>query len=193
MPSRGILVSRMRESVDEACRGIRYKPFYTHKDPIPDCFNILTQKALAWGADHIWFVEEDVCVPNNAVQLLLDLDADITAINYGTHKLHPVEKKPWISAMRYFETGELLWVSLGCTMVRRRVFETMPAPWFRTDQDIAARLHKGKWIVELVNREWDYGGQDSTFCFRATQMGFTLRDHDSALCEHLPKPRVEAA
>jgi hypothetical protein len=194
MPSRGKLVGRMRESVDEACRGLIYQPFYTHTESIPDCFNLLSQRAYDWGADLFWFVEEDVCIPKDAFQLLLDLDADIAAINYGTHLIHSVQNKPWISAMRSLDTGELLWVSLGCTMVRRCVFEAMPKPWFRVDQDISARLKNWtEWKYELIPREWDYGGQDSTFCFRATQLGFTLKDHATVVCEHLPKPREEAA
>lgn len=188
MPSRGLLAGPMRESVDAACKGYAHHPFYTHNRPLPECFNELGERVLTDDFTHALFVEEDMIIPDDAIPLLLEVDADIAAINYATHLTHPTTGKPWMSS--YWWHDRLLWVSLGCTMVRRRVFEGLERPWFRTDLDITSTIIKGEWILGTHPRDpKKYGGQDSMFCYRAVEAGFTLGETLKKFAIHLPPLR----
>ncbi|MGH9341990.1 MAG: hypothetical protein ACRD1R_20990 [Acidobacteriota bacterium] len=181
-PSRGLVFAEAMQSWREALAGIEHLCFTTWNQPIPDAFNVLVERFLGTDADYAWFLEEDVMVPPRALQALLDLDADIAAINY------PLKKGlNRLSEWRY--RGELQWVGLGCTLVRRSVFTALPRPWFRNDCAIAI-VHPGsscqEKFLEMVDRNsGQYGGQDAFFCWQARQRGFSIGVVPHMFCRHL--------
>jgi len=131
------------------------------------------------SAPYAWFVEEDVVVPKDALQELLALNVDIAAINYQL-KVGRISESRW--------NGTLEATSLGCTLIRRVVFETVSPPWFRVDQE-TVRVHPGSASghhLELRSRlSSAYGGHDNAFCFRALEAGFSIATVPGMLCKHL--------
>lgn len=180
MPTRGLIFPEVLESLESASKGI--PRFYSHSQPIPDSFNNLATEALRsdWKITHIWFVEEDVVVPPNALELMLDLDTDIAAITY------PLKQAP--DRLCFGEVqGQLVWVGMGCTLIRREVFDAIEYPWFQTDCFLVTR-HSGSasdWILDLDRRERPYGGQDLYFCFQAIKKGFQIKLVEEVQCDHL--------
>ena len=91
-PSRGLVHSRTEQTADMARqwaehKGHEWANYWTHDLPIPDCFNVITQRAHAWGADLIWILEEDIALefPTLALHAMLSAiedGADVAIVDY---------------------------------------------------------------------------------------------------------------
>ncbi len=179
-PTRGLEFSESADSVEKALSQYEHTKLRTWDKPIPDSFNALVRLALETTAQEFFFVEEDVVIPEDAIPILRALAVDVAALNYP-NKIDP----SFISEHR-FEDGEICWISLGCTLIKRRVFERLPDPWFEVGKAIA-REHPGRKIV-LVDAAQDralYGNQDQYFCFMAKSAGFSIDSAKGVLCRHL--------
>ncbi len=186
-PTRGLEFTESSQSIE---RNLKSTPHTIERSwtlELPDCFNETVALLLQSKpkVEAIWFVEEDVVVPNGAFDLLyseLVKGADIAAINYYLKKQEGV-----LSEYRD-EDGNLLQVSLGCTLVKREVFESLPQPWFICGYTIGIR-HFGSGCKKrqylLVKNNYPYGGQDSYFCWKAREAGFKLVSIDGETAEHL--------
>jgi hypothetical protein len=173
-PSRGLVHSRTVEAVmrnvgKATARGYEFRGwFFTHDLPIPRCHERATQKALANGADALWYVEEDVIPPDGALVRLFALQARaaIGAVDY------PCDGPPFISYVPHDPIdGSVPWAPLGCTLVARAVFEKVARPWFRTDRRFVTRDGSPHVIPGRVD---EYGGQDAYFFIRARLAGFEI-------------------
>lgn len=184
-PTRGIEFSESAESIERALEGYERTILRTWYLPIPDSFNTLIGLALKTSAQEFFFVEEDVVIPANALSLLRSLDVDVAAINYR-NKIEP----SCISEQRLKGAKDPLWVSLGCTLIRRKVFERLPAPWFVIGKAVAIK-HPGR-KTRLVDSSPDrtYGNHDQVFCYLAKQAGFSIGSVDGILCRHLRLDRL---
>jgi hypothetical protein len=117
------------------------------------------------------------------LDLMLAVDGDVVAINY------PLKQAPDHLCCGYV-FGELIWVGLGCTLVKREVFEALEQPWFQTDCTLVTRHHaKGcggaDWEIGLQRGPRPYGGQDLFFCFNAWNQGYSINLVEGVLCDHL--------
>jgi GT2 family glycosyltransferase len=180
-PSRGLLFSESENSCWHELRSVEHDRIPSHDKPIPKAFNYIVEKALKTKADAFWFVEEDTVVPEGGLVALLALGTDISAINYKLKK-----GSDRLSEWRW--NGELIWCSLGCTLVKRRVFERLTYPWFSTDYSVAEKITGSKCdkkFLGLVKRKMGYGGQDLYLAWRAREAGFTIGVVEGMLCRHL--------
>ena len=143
----------------------------THDLPIPDCHETATARALALGADVLWFVEEDTIPPPDTLARSLEaIERDpIVALDY------PVGEHPSWACIARDSQGHIYWCGLGATLIRRGVFEAIERPWFRSDVTYAIRpgADGRKQLVEM-DRASEYGGQDIYFFRRALAAGFTI-------------------
>jgi hypothetical protein len=181
-PTRGTEFAESSDSISRELVGFDHlEPKRTWDKRIPDSFNWLVEYFLTTDAGLAWFVEEDVVVPRGALAAMLAIGADISAVNYhlkiGNHR---------ISEMRWED--KLLWCSLGCTLIRRKVFETLPAPWFSTDYALSTyssgssmqgKKHRLKYAPQ------SYAGHDIYICFKAAEAGFSIGVVEGMLCGHL--------
>lgn len=53
-------------------------------------------------------------------------------------------------------------VGCGCLMIRRKVFETVPFPWFETPYE------------QYEDNKWSMIGEDAFFCIKAEKFGFDI-------------------
>lgn len=151
--------------------GHNYKIYQAVGLRIPDCENVPLERALADGCSHFWFIEDDTVPPVGALDKLLHAEGDIAAIDYGVNG--------WGCIARGKIDGEVKWCGLGCTLVKRRVFEALEKPYFRDDMQL--RLNDMQWIPAPKNR---YGGQDIWFCCKAREKGFKIVQIQGE-CRHL--------
>lgn len=180
-PSRGLEYAESSDSIEEALQGYNYRVKRTWDKPIPDSFNWLTRWALDnTDAPFLLFVEEDIVLPIGAVNAMLELGADISGINYKLKVDGRISE--------YRRNGKLLWVSTGCTMVKRRVFETLPEPWFSTDYAMVSKSTGSACKEKFLALQYDprmYSGHDMYLCWKALEAGFTVAAVEGMLCEHL--------
>jgi hypothetical protein len=133
---------------------------------------------LLAAVTHIFFMDDDMTFPQDALMRLLAHDVPIVSGHY-------VKRFPpfWPVAMRYVgPTGytslidfcpglqEVDVVGGGCLLIKREVFETIPYPWF----EYVSEEHKGVQTTE-----------DVPFCEKAKKAGFPILLDFDVQCGHL--------
>lgn len=166
LPSRGTVYS---QTVDEILRelksfGADWEIYWSHANPIPDCFNIVTEQALKdKDVTHLWYVEEDMVLPKgilkHMISEMVENNWTIVASDYPLIDVpsRTIYRDPYGAA--YF-TG------CGCTIVQKKVFNILSKPYWRTDVEWNIEIKddyllvKPKWVKDTSKV---YGYQDITF------------------------------
>lgn len=176
IPTRGLVVAQCISSVLDEFRRSGVTSHIVIQDglTIPDCFNIPIQNELTLHhPDYLWLVEEDVEVPRGGLQSLLAADNDITAIDYPLANGY--------GCVAYYK-GKPMWCGTGCTLIKRRVFQYMLKPWFRTDINYLINPNGTFTLKEGIQN--GYGGHDIHFCITARNFGFSLGVVPSTTASH---------
>jgi hypothetical protein len=177
-PTRGLIFTEVLESIESVRLFHDAKIYYSYSLGIPDSFNQLVSLAIAeeemlgYKLTHLFFIEEDTVPPIDALDKLLCLDSDIAFFDYGVNGVS--------CSARDSKTGKILWAGLGCTLVKREVFNKVKYPWFRDDK--ALRLNDWTWIN--TNPDKVYGGHDIWFYTKSREAGFSI-EQARGECKHL--------
>ena len=157
IPSRGLVHSRTMEDVIRALKGYDYDLFMAHGFSIPDCFNVPTEQALLHNPTHLLFIEDDMQLPPDIIDELFFAKADIATADY------PVRGNQHVVT---YLNGKFAWGGLGCTLIKREVFDALEMPYFRTDtayqvQDdklipTEAKANYGIFDVDFYQRTKDF-------------------------------------
>jgi len=130
IPSRGLMHSRTMQDILANTLGKDELGFYfSHGFPIPDSHNIPVEEALADKPDYIFLVEDDMALPSDILERMLEADVDLCVADY------PVNGLPCI---KYAKDGELLYAGVGCVLVKPWIFKKLGKPYFRTDTSYMA-------------------------------------------------------
>src|SRR3990167_8392426 len=176
LPTRGLLFSEVLEGVEKNRKNYETELFISSNLPIPEAQNHLVAQALANSSiTHLWMVEEDTVPSAGALEKLLQSNEDIIAIDYGVAGWSCIAKD---------KTGGILWCGLGCTLIKRAVFEALEKPWFRTDKSL--RLNDWQWIDNPAK----YGTLDIWFCTKAKEAGFKIKQVKGE-CKHFQFDELE--
>lgn len=174
LPSRGLVFAEVEDSISRNLKGYDYFVYRSWDKKIPDCENELVDIALQNGSDYLFFCEEDTVMPDGGFGELLKAGADIACIDYGV--------AGWSCITRDKNTNEILWCGLGCTLIKREVFEKLEKPYFKSDKQLLLNFWPEiRWIDAPRNA---YGGQDIYFCIKAREKGFTIKQVEGE-CKHL--------
>lgn len=138
--------------------------------------NSLANDFLKSDADYIFFVDGDTGIPNEGLKTLIEDKKDIISGLYFQRfpPYNPTMKKvqmnefknPQYLPITDYPEGiiEADMIGAGCLLISRRVFETMPEPYF-------------------FSPEQDYS-EDTYFCFEAKKAGFTIYVDTRVKCKH---------
>lgn len=170
LATRGTVFTEVESAIEKMRKLHFLMVFRSFDKPIPDAQNYLVEQALELSPTHLLFIEEDTVPPEGALERLLAANSDIACIDYGVNG--------WSCVAREKTTNEVLWCGLGCTLVKRTVFDKLEKPWFRTDKSL--RLNDWQW----VENPYKYGGLDIWFCTQAKNTGFSITQVGGE-CKHL--------
>lgn len=176
LPSRGLIFSQTADEILHNLKGIPHKFFFSHRQPIPKCFEKPTNRALLDDSiTHLWFVEDDMVLPPDTLKKLIDADANVVTCDY------PVTKDGRGSV--FFDNGgNVVFCGTGCLLVKREVFDNIKAPYF-TDKVRWNMLNYGESIKLVATKGKDqvYGMHDITFCIKLWKTGIKIKVIDTKL------------
>lgn len=181
LPSRGLIFSQTAEEIINNVKDsmIPYKIFFSHRKPIPECFEAPTKRALKdESITHLWFVEDDMVLPEFLLEKMLKLDKAVVTADY------PVNKNGRGSVFR--DRGKkVLFCGTGCLLIKRQVFDELKAPYFRTDVRWTIK-NMGK-HVKLTRTETGeiegYGYHDVNFCMELNRLNIPIHCLETQLSQ----------
>lgn len=168
LPSRGLIFSRTAEEILLNLRGYKYKIFFAHKRPIPECFNEPLELALAdESITHIWFVEDDMVLPSDTLNKLVDMDKAVVTADY------PVNKDGRGSI--FTVNKRIVFCGTGCLFVDKQVFSELKKPYFRTD--VRWNMKNFGDFIKMTSYKVDaegYGLHDINFCMALYKLNIPI-------------------
>lgn len=168
-PSRGLIFSETAEELLNNLKGIPHTIYFSHKRPIPECFEVPTNEALKDpDVTHLFYVEDDMILRPDTLKKLLEVDANAVTADY------PVTKDGKGSV--FADKGKnVVFCGTGCLLVKRNVFDSLKKPYF-TDKVRWIMLNYGEQIkLTGVYGGVGYGTQDITFCIKLWNTGVTIK------------------
>jgi len=149
---------------------------------VGDLRDYIVSYALSRRAPYIWFLDDDVLPPNNAVQRLMyairkNPQAMVCAGIYYDKRSDipsPIVFKAggqgpnwdWKQNEVFEVEGPNGFIGTGCMLVKTEIFQHIRQPWFKT--------------LEYPQRVTD----DAYFCFKVHEAGFKVLGHGGVLCGH---------
>lgn len=158
LPSRGLMFSQTADEILQNLKGYDYKFFFSHRKPIPECFEKPANRALLDDSiTHLWFVEDDMILPPDTLKKLIAKNKAVVTADYpvnrdGRGSIFEVEKR-------------IVFCGTGCLLVQRGVFDELKSPYFRSDIKWTIKNH-GEYIKMNSNKTSNldgYGFHDVNF------------------------------
>lgn len=171
LPSRGLMFSQTADELLQNLKGIPHRIYFSHRKPIPECFEKPANKALIdEDITHLWFVEDDMVLAKGTLEAMLKEDANAVTCDY------PVTKDGR-GAVFYDKGGRVVFCGTGCLLVKREVFFNLKTPYF-TDKVKWNMQNYGESIkLTAVNNDTNdgYGLHDITFSVKLWNAGIIIK------------------
>jgi len=170
-PSRGLVFSQTADELLRNLEGYDYDIFFSHGLPIPDCFEKPLTEALKDNYTHIWFVEDDMILPDEILSDMLLADVPVATLDY------PVSKDGQGAVFKSKE-GQIIFTGTGCLLVKREVFNKLKPPYFRTDVRWNPTNYDKylKLTAMKSTRNDSYGLHDVNFGMKLYQAGIPISE-----------------
>lgn len=149
--------------------------------PFDHARNTACQSALDHGFQYLFFLDDDVVAPPDAIQTLMSSNLDIVSGLYYRRAMpiHPVALIDTPNGPQPLQNligiQKVDFVGAGCLLIKRHVLEKMAAVngknWFEWTLD-----------KELPGRKLS---EDFEFCRRAKAMGFDIYADTRVRCSHI--------
>lgn len=168
-PTRGLIFNETLDSLKR--NGIDINNLITVSGlPIPDAPNHVVAKALDLAPSYVLMIEDDMVIPDGALEQMLKMDKAIVCIDY------PVING-WSTIAR--KDGVIQHCGLGCTLIKAGVFKNLPQPWFETDKSVDYNTD------EIIDKPAKYGGHDILFFRKARENGYEITQLPNYEAKHL--------
>lgn len=167
--SRGLVFSKTMESIFINTKGKDWNLYMAHDLPLPKCFNVPLNRALSDKCDLIWFVEEDMVIPEGTLDKMLKMIENgdtVVSTNYAN-------KHNGDSFTYEDRRGEILFTGMGCMLLDSKVFNDMQKPYIRqgtfwVKEDSSNKIYL-EYHPEIPQK--GYGTQDVYLCYQLTKNG----------------------
>lgn len=172
--SRGLVFSQTVEATDINMRTAygNWTREFTHNKPIPEAQNAIVEKARKHDPMWLWFVEEDMLPPNDALTRMLELGDthDVVATKY---------KLPGGDWSSVSVNGDVKFTGLGCALIKLSVFDKIGRPYFSSSNLYNDELEK------VGFDDSNYGQQDVFFFARLKECGIPFHLMTEVIPQHL--------
>lgn len=167
LPTRGIIDTLTIESIIKNLDDYDHKFYFTHDLPLPNSRIDITDRALADKCDFLWWVDDDMVIPDGFLKKLLEV-ADEKTIACGAYYMQNGQKSVF-----YFKK-EAKQCGFGCSLIHRNIYKNTPQPWYRTNKVQIWNGTTPSWMDD-PNSTW--GGEDIWFYYQAIDVaGFKLKE-----------------
>ena len=174
--------------------------------PLEDAQTQMVEDALKVGAQYILFIEDDTePPPNTIVELTRVLETapdDVMAAGgiYSTRGEAPepvVYLGPNSGSYWKWKAGDVFpcWcVGFGCLMIKTKVFELMPKPWFKTLETVEQVREYPDLFPHAFDQHCKKVGvsTDIFFYTKLAKMGYKVLAHGGVLAKHWDAQRNKA-
>lgn len=172
-----------------------------HSYNIADGRNELVDMMFNGGFDYIFFVDSDIVLPKNALTDLYGMQWYISTGTYPRKEPDTIHNKdpfttlywhseknktaysPYFMPFSALKSGRIIQVDccgLGCTLIRRDLFENLKRPYFVMAKEECTKNEDGADNPYCL-------GEDMYFCRQIIQKGLQIWAHGSVLCGHVGK------
>jgi hypothetical protein len=172
IPSRGVVFA-------ETLRAIPDPDVITTTQPVEAARNEIIQ-AFLWSTDtHLWMIDDDEVPPLGIIWKMLEANQPVVVVDA------PAKKSGKSNVFRNSD-GTVAATGFGCALFQRKVFETIPAPWFTRDK----RRHVVKMggfysFPEQEGAANPWGGEDIEFSMKLWYNAINIHVLDGVTCTHL--------
>jgi len=185
-----LLVMRLLQWATMPTEGVEEVSYFmpTGRIPHDNARNFCVLHFLKTDFTHLFFIDNDVVPPPDALAKLVAADKPVVSGLYNHMRAEDGEEEP-VKRWCVFVYGErpnngwgLIPVQQGaglvpikragggCLMIKREVIEKVGAPWFRFQYHEYGLMHYG---------------EDIDFCAKAEKAGFEIFAHFDVKCKHL--------
>jgi len=186
MPTRGIILTEAQEAVDREMIKNKQVPWFLRVSnmPLPVSRNYLVESALKlpdWT--HALLLDDDVIMAEGVLKDLIKLNTDIAVADYPMHYLMDGKH---IGTIVRDKDKSIAWAGLGCTFVKREVFEKMPSPWFALTSYRIRRGQDGSVMFFAAQKDGSNNlsaGEDTYFFLQARKLKFKVKSIKK-VCKH---------
>ena len=168
LPTRGLIYGKTLESLFKS--KIEKEFVIVSGLPIPEAQNEMARRGLKTDCPYLFMVEEDMVIPGGALERMIEMNCDVVCVDY------PVAGG-WSTIKKV--NGEIQHFGLGCTLIKREVFENLKEPWFSIDKSLNADTG------EIMDIPMKYGGHDIFFGIKLREAGYKINQLEGFECEHL--------
>lgn len=179
--------------------GVETSLSIVHAYNVADGRNNLVDIMLNEGYDYIFFVDNDVILPKNALVDLYNMDWYFTTGTYARKETRTLtDKDPFTTLYNHDERNKEVYCptfmylsslppnkltqvdccGFGCTLIRKDLFEKIEKPYFFFAHEETPKPG--------VRAEYCIG-EDMYFCRKVVKSGLQIWAHGNVLCGHLGK------
>ena len=141
--------------------------------------NQFAKMMLRGSWTHLFMLDDDMIYPANTLARLLQADKDIIAPFY-VRKVRGFLPNAFVEDDRGYHTEwvddfrQVTAVGTGGLLIKRKVFETLPEPWFEYEN-----------YTHPKTGELEQKSEDVVFCARAREAGFEIWVDGRLKCGHI--------
>lgn len=127
-------------------KGYKVECIFPKGYKVAEARNLIIKEALKENADYVFFIDDDVIVPPNALLELLDMNCDVAVLPYplkqdiyqeailvdeGEHGIKSLDKSTAINNNQKGVIKSNFWaVTMGCTLIKVTALKRIGYPWF---------------------------------------------------------------
>ena len=181
VPTRGVVFTKTVKGILDSFRKEEHELYFETINPVSDARNNIVKKFLSGYCSHLLMIDDDeVLTPEilSKIKKKTNEGFDIVVVDAPA-------KKTSKSNIFKNKDGSIVASGFGCALFSRKVFETIPDPWF----DLSPRRrmeYNGEYSFPIIDdappNEW--GGEDVNFSLKLKEYGFEIYQAEG-VCEHL--------